>query len=390
MEIGIIGGGISGIVAALNLKNDNNKVTIIEKNNKCLKKLLITGNGRCNFWNSDQDSSKYYSLNRDLISELINQNTEEKAITFLCDLGLVSTIKNGYYYPFSNQAITLYNLLMNEIDKKNIEIKYNEEVLDIDKNLNVKTNNNNYKFDKLVLSTGSKAYPKTGSDGFGYKILKKLGHNIITPLPSLTGLKISKKYNWQGIRTDVNLKLVEDGKIIALENGEIQLTSYGISGICVFNLSGLAAIGLNNGYKEEVIINFIPFLETREMARKWFTDRTNATNRTVNELVSGILNEKLIPILLDENRKFTELSILKQDEILNNLINFKVEIIETNDFSEAQVCIGGVSLEEINLNTMESKIIPNLYIIGELLDLTGVCGGYNIGIALRSALRVSL
>ena len=392
MNIGIIGGGISGLITAINLKNDNNNVTIFEKNSKCGKKLLMTGNGRCNYWNSNQDLSKYYTNNRELITKIINQETEEKAITFLCDLGLVSTVKDGYYYPMSNQAVTIYDLLMNEIKKKNIKVLYEEEVIDIVKKdkLNVITNNNTYVFDKVVLSTGSKAYPKTGSDGFGYEILKKLNHNIIKPLPALTGLKIDKQYPWHGIRCDVKLLLKENNEIIAYEDGEIQLTDYGISGICVFNLSLLVSKGLDLGKKEEIVIDFIPFLETIEMARNWFIDRTNKTNRSVNELISGMLNNKLYPILVNEDRLFTNLSKEEQDKILNNLINFKVNIVGIKDFNEAQVCIGGLSLEDIDLDTMESKKIKDLYIIGELLDLTGVCGGYNIGIAIRSALKVKL
>lgn len=392
MNIGIIGGGISGLVAAINLKNDNNKVTILEKNSKCGKKLLMTGNGRCNFWNQNQDLSKYYTENRELINKIINPETEEKAINFLCDLGLVSTVKDGYYYPMSNQAVTVYDLLMNEIKKKNITVLYDEEVISLKKEdkFNVITNNNTYIFDKVVLSTGSKAYPKTGSDGFGYEILKKLNHNIIKPLPALTGLKIDKKYPWHGIRCDVKLLLKENDNVIAYEDGEIQLTDYGISGICVFNLSLLVSKGLELNKKEEIIIDFIPFLETIEMARVWFIDRTNKTKRSVNELISGMLNNKLYPILVNENRLFTDLSRVEQDKILNNLINFKVNVVGIKDFNEAQVCIGGVSLEDIDLDTMESKKVNDLYITGELLDLTGICGGYNIGIALRTALKVKL
>ena len=126
------------------------------------------------------------------------------------------------------------------------------------------------------------------------------------------------------------------------------------------------------------------------MAREWFIDRTNKTKRSVNELISGMLNNKLYPILVNENRLFTELSKDEQDNILNNLINFKVNVIGIKDFDEAQVCSGGVSLEDINLDTMESKKVKDLYITGELLDLTGVCGGYNIGIALRTALKVKV
>lgn len=392
MKIGIIGGGISGLVSAINLKNDNNEIIIIEKNNKCGKKLLMSGNGRCNFWNSNQNDMKYDTENRELINKIINPETEEKSISFLCDLGLVSTIKDGYYYPMSNQASTVYDLLMNEIKKLGIIIKYEEEVIDIvkDDEFKVITNKSNYIFDKVILSTGSKAYPKTGSDGFGYEILKKFNHEIVKPLPALTGLKIDKKYPWHGIRSDVKLLLKENDQIIAFEDGEIQLTDYGVSGICIFNLSLLVSKGLDLGKKEEIIIDFIPFLETIEMARDWFIDRTNKTNRTVNELVSGILNNKLYPILVDENRLFTSLTKEEQDKILNNLINFKVNIIGINDFDSAQVCIGGVKLTDINLDTMESKKVDGLYIIGELIDLTGVCGGYNIGIAIRTALKVKL
>ena len=380
------------MVASINLKDDTNEVTIIEKNNKCGKKLLMSGNGRCNFWNSNQDESKYDTETRELIDKIINPLTEEKSINFLCDLGLVSMIKDGYYYPMSNQASTVYNLLMHEIDKKNIKVNYEEEVIDIIKEdkFKVITNKKEYIFDKVILSTGSKSYPKTGSDGFGYEILKKYNHDIIKPLPALTGLLIDKKYPWHGIRTDVKLILKENDKIIAFENGEIQLTDYGVSGICIFNLSLLVSKGLDLGKKEEIIIDFIPFLETIEMARDWFTDRTNKTKRTVNELVSGILNNKLYPILVNEDRLFTELSEDEQNKILNNLINFKVNVVGIKSFDEAQVCIGGVKLTDINLDTMESNKVSGLYIIGELLDLTGVCGGYNIGIALRTALKVKL
>lgn len=391
MRIGIIGGGISGMVSAINLSN-NNEVTILEKNNKCGKKLLMTGNGRCNYWNEFQDLKCFYSKNKELIDKIVNKETEKKVFEFLDNLGLVGNIKNGYYYPFSNQAITFYNLLLDEINKRNIKVIYNTEVKEIIKkdNFIIKTNNNDYYFDKVILATGGKTYKITGSDGFGYELLNKLGHNIITPLPSLTGLKIKDKYNWHGIRTEVNLKLIENDKEIYTESGEIQLTNYGISGICVFNLSGLVSLGLNENKKEEILINFIPFLKNKEEAKTWFINQTNKTNKNVIDIVNGILNDKLVHILINEKRKFNELNNYEQDKIINNLINFKVEIKETNSFDEAQVTIGGVSLEDIDLNTMESRIIPGLFIIGELLDITGICGGYNIGLALRTSLMVNL
>ena len=388
MRIGIIGGGASGLVAAINAVSEDNEVIILERNEECGKKILATGNGRCNYWNTDQDLSHYESSTKYLIKELINDETEKEVLNFFDKLGIIPKIKNGYYYPISNQAISIRNTLIDECIDNIVKIHANYLVESIEIKNDKFIINNEEEFDKIIISTGSFASPKTGSDGMGYKFLRKLGHTIIKPLPSLVQLN-TKNYSflkeWKGIRSDVEITLVEDGQEIKKQTGEIQLTDYGISGICVFNLSNEVSRGLYNNKKEEILINFLPELTEEQLINLL------SSKRSIRRVLAGILNNKLVEIVLNLNSlkkldKYNDLSEVKKKELIDTLLRFKVEIESTKSFNESQVSSGGVSLEEINLKTMESKLVKNLYITGELLDITGECGGYNLGIAWRTGI----
>jgi len=393
MKIGIIGGGASGLFAAINVKTGDNEVIIFERNKTCGKKLLATGNGRCNYWNSDQQLYHYQSQTPELIEKIINKTTEEKVLEIFDKLGIVPKIKNGYYYPFSNQAGTILNVLLEEVNNKKIVVKNNFLVSNIEKHNEkfvISSDTEKVSVDKLIISTGSFSLPKSGSDGMGYDFLKGFGHTIIKPLPALVQLRIKGNFlkEWNGVRTDVKLSLFEDDKLIKEESGEIQLTDYGISGICTFNLSNIVSRGLDKNKKEEISINFLPFIDCN--IYNWFIEKTSITGKNIKNLLKGILNDKLVNVILkksniNSSKTFTDLSDLEKDNLINSCISFKVLVTSTNSFEKAQVCSGGVTLSEINLNTMESKKDKNLYIIGELLDITGDCGGYNLGIAWRSA-----
>lgn len=388
MKIGIIGGGASGLIAAIFAKSKDNEVIILERNSECGKKILATGNGRCNYWNTNQDLSHYESNTNELIKELINEKTEKEVLDFFNSIGIVPKIRNGYYYPISNQAISIRNTLVDECINKNIKIKNNYLVEKIELKNNKFIINNELEFDKIIISTGSFASPKTGSDGMGYNFLKEFGHTIIKPLPSLVQLN-TKKYSflkeWKGVRSDVEVTLLEDNKEIKKQVGEIQLTEYGISGICIFNLSNEIGRGLDNNKLEEVLINFLPELTEEQLINLL------SSKRSIRRVLTGILNNKLVEIVLNLNSlkkldKYNDLSEVKKKELIDTLLRFKVEIESTKSFNESQVSSGGVSLEEINLKTMESKLVKNLYITGELLDITGECGGYNLGIAWRTGI----
>ena len=265
-KIIVIGAGASGLIAAIFARRCGNDVTILEKNEICGKKLLATGNGRCNFWNEDQSLEHYRSSNFNELPEIINTYNSQEILDFFKNIGIEAKIKNGYYYPFSNQAISMQKALILEAEKQNVKIQFKQEVIDIkkinDKFEIVTKSGEKMIYDKIILSTGSKAAPKTGSDGIGYEICKNFGHSIIEPLPALVQLKAKEPFlkEWEGIRSNVLIKLYENNEVIAEERGEIQLTNYGISGICVFNLSGRVARGLDKN-KKEVIYQVVQYLK---------------------------------------------------------------------------------------------------------------------------------
>ena len=255
-KIVIIGGGASGIVASIFASKKNNEVIIIEKNSDVLKKLLITGNGRCNYFNDDMNLKHFYTNVESDISKIINSNNINEIKRFFDKIGIIPKIKNGYYYPYSNTSSSIYNSLKIEAINNGVKIINDFDVINVEKKEKffISSSSKTITCDKLILACGSKAYPKTGSDGFGYKLLEKFNLDIIKPLPALVQLELDfpSLKKWSGIRSEVKIDLIENDKIIKSEIGEILLTDYGISGICTFNLSGQAIRGLENKKKKKL------------------------------------------------------------------------------------------------------------------------------------------
>ena len=392
-EVVIVGGGASGLTAAITAARNGKDVTLIERNNKCGKKILITGNGRCNFWNTDENLSHFHSSNSNLLKEFITDERKNSILKFFDSLGLAYKTKNGYYYPFSNQAFTIENALLSECKKLNIKIINDITVEKIIKKDCFIINPDKEKITakNIIIATGSKAAPKTGSDGLGYEISKSLGHNIITPLPSLVQLKADEPYfkNWSGIRTDVKVNLLINHKYIKSETGEVQLTNYGLSGICIFNLSCETAKALNQNKNVIISINFIPFASNPKIFLQ--TLNKNSYHKTISELLEGILHYKLVDIILKKTHLKRDLLLnTLTDNELNNLIktltDFQIKILDTHTLDHAQVCSGGIPLTEINSKTLESLKVKNLYFTGEIIDIDGDCGGYNLGWAWMSGI----
>ena len=380
----IVGAGASGLACAVILARKGHEVVIIEKN-KVGKKILISGNGRCNYFNDDFTIEHYRSNNIDILENYINDFNKNKVLDFMMSIGIIPRISNGYYYPYSNTATAILNSFLVELDKLNVKI-INEEVIDIKDGI-VYTENNKYSCDKVVLATGSNASLKDDNN-FGYKYLTKIGHTITKLSPALVQLVGNDNYaDWAGIRCDAKVSMYEDGKYIASEVGELQLTNYGLSGICIMNLSGRIGLGLDK-HKEEVRINFIPFISD---ISKFLIDRNKLlSNRSIIELLETIINYKLLYFILKkskikDNTKLEELNNKELEILINNLTNFNVEIKETKELVNAQVVTGGLKLDEVS-STFESKKQPNLYIAGELLDVDGDCGGYNLGFAWISGM----
>ena len=380
------------MVCAIKLARRGIDVEILEKNNSVLKKVLITGNGKCNYFNSDMNINHYRSNNVNFLNNTLTKNNINNVHSFFNSIGVVPKIKNGYYYPYSNTSTTIKNLLLLECNKLNVKINTDIYVSDIIKKEKfiLKTNHNDIVCDKVVISTGSIASIKDEYNS--YKILEKLGHTIIKPLPALVMLEGFDNYykDWAGIRIEACISLYENEKYIDKQMGELQLTNFGVSGICVMNLSGRANRIIDSGNIASLKINFIPDIDN---GYKYLEERSKSLpNLTIIEMLESIINYKLLYVLLKKcriNDKLTwnELNNNQKRLLIDNLFNFEFRIKNSKGFESAQVVSGGVSLEEVNDN-FESKILNGLYIIGELLDVDGDCGGYNLGFAWLSGMIV--
>lgn len=393
--IAVIGAGAAGIISAI-YASKNNKVILLERYDTCAKKILVTGNGKCNYWNSDQTLEHYHSQNNEFIKEINTLDNQKEVLELFDKIGIIPQIKNGYYYPYSGTSSSVKEALIEELKLSNVEIINNYLVKDIKKENNkfiIKGKEKEIVVDKVIISTGSFAYYKDETSSIGYDIAKKFGHKIVPVLPSLVQLKAEGNFfkDWAGIRSNVEISLFENNNLLKKEEGEIQLTDYGISGICTFNISGYAAKLLNQKKQVNVKINFVPWYKENNFYN--FLEQRNkiVVSRNIEQLLEGFLNYKLVHVILkllkiDKTKTWNSLSEKEKISLVEKLQSFNLNIIGTNDFDKAQVCSGGISSNEINPKTMESLLVKGLYFAGEIIDIDGDCGGYNLSFAWQSGM----
>lgn len=377
MNVIIIGAGPSGMMCAIKAKNENNNVTIIEKNDKAGKKLLLTGSGRCNYANEIINSDCYFTENSDLIENIINPGEVDLMHRKLESIGIYPDIINGYYYPYSHNSASVNNLLIEKCKSKGINFIFNEEVNDIKKNSTGFKINNKYECEKLVIACGGKSYAKTGSDGSLYPNLENLGIKFTKMYPCLTQIKTDSIKELSGVRLNAKVSLFDNDKLISCETGELQFIDYGVSGICVFNLSGYVKSNSNLTIK----INFLPFTDDTD---EFIEERMKQLeNINLINAFESIINYKVLKYIfkktgISETARYKSLTENEKKLFKEYLTSFTLKVYGTNDYDKAQVTMGGVPLTDINISTMESNNVKNLYLIGEILDLTGKCGGYNL------------
>ncbi len=396
MKVVVIGAGASGLSAAIILKRRGIDVTLIEKNKQVGKKILVTGAGKCNYFNEDFRSCYFTSSDKMRLENIITKEHVEATKDFLRSIGIVPKIKNGYYYPSSLKAISIQNSLMTEVKNLQIPILYDTTVKRItkDKHFSIYTNQEVIEAEVVVVATGSRAYYDTEEPSMILKSLEDLGHTVMPIYPGLVQLEAKGDYfkEWAGIRLDARLSFYS--KDIQKEVvGELQLTDYGISGICTLILSN-TLVPLLKEKNEKITINFLDPLHiySVEEAREYLVQRNkDLPNRSLDELLDTILDYKLTNLLLKLAKiplhtKMTMIEKEKLDVFLKNLVSFPLTITGFKSYKNAQICLGGIAIKEINTNTMESKMVENLYIVGEALDVSGECGGYNLGFAWLSGL----
>lgn len=401
-DVTIIGAGASGVMCALALKekNKNLKVLLLEKNDKLGKKLSITGNGRCNLGNINNDISNFNSESDlssfkrlleiddfDFLDVLDNTDDKKSYYDYLIRFGILITNEKEYLYPYSMQAISVCKSFERYLKFLNVEVKYNYDVLKVSKNENTFIINDDIKSKMVVIATGGKSYPKTGSTGFGYDVLKSFGHTITDLYPSLTYLKTDYKYikDLQGVRVNAKTSLSVDGKIEKKEVGQVQFTRDSLSGICIFNLSRNVKKYLNKNKTVKIIMDLVPDYSNFELQNYI----TSFSSYKLQDALSCIINNKLAIAIAKElksaNKLVKELTKNELEGVCFNIKNMYFDITDTGGFNTAQVTSGGVVLDEFTKD-LESTKCKGLYVIGEVLDVDGKCGGYNLSWAFTSAI----
>lgn len=384
----VIGGGASGLMAAIWAARNQCKVTIIERKDKLGKKILATGNGKCNYTNYYQEESCYRGADSKQAMKVYENFDVHQTIQFFEELGIYPKERNGYVYPNSGQAASVLDVLVLEAKRLGVHMVANEKVTAVKKEKGgffVVTDQKNYTCNHVILTTGGCASPKLGSDGSGYVLAKSLGHSITKPLPALVQLKSNAKYlkTISGVRTDAAVTLKVNGKKASQEKGEILFANYGISGIPVMQVSRFASVALDQGAQVELSIDFLPEVSYTDMLEEIKQRLEHGTNRTAEQLFLGLFNHKLTYILLKEAGIDAEMPSTKVrydawKKLANLVKDFKMKITDTNGLENAQTSTGGIPLDEVSLETMESKKVKGLYFAGELLDVDGTCGGYNL------------
>ena len=390
MKVGIIGGGAAGIMSALFACKGKNEVTVIEHNDKLLKKILSTGNGKCNFTNIKMDSSHFH--NNDRAIKFIERFNQYDSIKFFNSIGVVEYVKDGYVYPNSEQAASIRNALLMELGRYDVKILLNTYVKDINKNSDVfqlnicNTENKNIKklfFDKIIISTGLMAAPKLGSDGSFLPLLKRLNIKYNTCLPALCGISLDNKNFFKtasGVRAKGKISVIVDEKIEASDFGELQFSETGISGIPTFQISRYVSLYLNKNKKVTIRLDMFSHIGDIE---KILNNRTKIPSfRTMEDMGNGLINAKLWLGILKMAYIKADLDIKKCDKksflrLVEICKNMDFTALKSGDFDKSQVCTGGISLDLMDNNLMY-KGIKNLYFAGEILDVDGICGGYNL------------
>lgn len=387
-KIAVIGGGASGMTAAIRAAQLGAQVTVYERNDRVGKKILSTGNGKCNFSNENMSVDCYHGSGAEFVDTIYNVFGVKETKEFFAGLGMRMKERDGYLYPASGQASTVLDVLRYELERLSVHVETDCRVTDISVEYNgllVETSlHRGEKYDAVILACGGCAAPKTGSDGQGFIFAEQLGHNIIPTVPALTALRCGEDFYKRvaGVRCDAKLTLYIDGQPICSDRGELQWTDYGISGIPVFQLSRDAAYALQERKTVTVEITLMSESDGDGYDEIWRERWIRQGGQTMEQFVTGLVNKKIGLLLLKlagikESEKAENVSKACREKLEELFRSLSVTVKGTNPFEQAQVCAGGVDCHEVT-DTLESRIVPGLFFAGEILDIDGICGGYNL------------
>ena len=388
-RVAVIGGGAAGMMAAISARNNGADVTLLERNNRVGKKILATGNGRCNYTNINMSIDNYHGKNKKFPLSCLSKFGVEETLYFFEQLGITPAIEeDGRVFPLSYQSSSVLDVLRFELEALGVKVMTEAYVVDMEKDrdfiIGLKDGRKIYA-DKLILATGGKAAPNTGSDGNGYNLAKKLGHSIEEVFPGLVQLKLEGDFykKVDGVKFVGRAGLYLNDRLIREDFGDILFTNYGISGPPILQLSRTALEHLNQGKPVELRVAIIHSKNQEELYEYLQYRFGFMGKKTIEVGLIGLINKRLIiPILkevsIDRNKLIANLTQKEVRRLSKILTDLRFNISGSKSWQDAQVTAGGVSTDEIDNSTMESKLVKGLYFAGEVVDVDGDCGGFNL------------
>jgi len=382
----VIGGGAAGLCAAISAARQGNSVVLCEKTGQLGKKILASGNGRCNLLNEDFNESCYNPASRALVKSILSHYGKREILAFFQELGLSTYSKDGRIFPVTNQAESVLHVLEMELKRLSVPVVYNFNCTGISSTKNGFLVNSaagdKLEGKKVVLTGGGKTYPAFGADGSAYEIAKQLGHTIIEPVPAVVPLVIKDNlcFLLQGQRITAAARSVIESKEGEWADGELLFTKYGLSGTCILDISESISLALNRQHlaKVYVSIDFVPFMDSQQLKNE--LEKRQKSGWPSEDILAGILPSKLGSALKDIFGKNA------QDKAVKLLKDWRFEVSGTRGWNEAEFTSGGINVHDIKPGTLESKLKPGVYVAGEILDVNGKRGGYNLGWAWASGL----
>lgn len=386
-QVLVIGGGAAGMMAAITAAERGRQVLLLEGNDRVGKKLLATGNGKCNFTNLRIDTACYHGDHERFVSHVLDRFSSADLRGWFRRIGIEETITDGRVYPRSEQAASVLDALRLRMEALGVRVITNAKVMSVKaekEGYHTQTAGENYRSETIVLAAGSSASPKTGSDGSGYRLAEQLGLTVREPLPALTHLKLDGSFtkSWAGVRCDGTIALYTDGIMLGQSAGQLQLTAYGVSGIPAFEVSRYASRALADGRSVEARLCFLP--DAEEKIGAFLRDRREImADYPVPQFLNGLLPKNLAGVLLrlseaERKKNGADLTDDELSALARCLISLRVPVTGTGGFEQAQVATGGVTPDAIDQETMESVKSAGCYVAGELMDIDGICGGYNL------------
>ncbi len=391
-RIAVIGGGASGLMAACHAAGEGRSVVLFEKQKKPGRKILATGNGRCNITNRNLDPRRYHGGNPKIVHSIFSKFGYPETEDFFLSIGLpFSEGKNGRMYPSSFQASSVVNLLLYRLKRAGVAVSLHRMIREIipgnDGFRLITPGREEHHFDSVILASGGCSYPQLGGNRSGYDMAEKLGHTLADPFPAILPINIPLKsvHRLQGVKWECGVELLEKGKSVVSSTDELLFTGFGLSGIAALDISRQVNMLVLEGKDPEISIDFFPGLNEQEldvlMERLWEDE-----NKKLAFSLSGILKERIPELVLetagfDPFGKTGSLKGAEKKRIVHLFKNFRLKPGKPRSFNEAVVAAGGVNVDEIDPGTMESRLVKNLFLTGELLDIDGESGGYNLQFA---------